>query len=566
MNSALKNNVSTTQTQSVLTPEPEMDNQVAKPLLRVRDLSVAFLKGSFGKADQADQSITVVDRISFDIASGETLALVGESGSGKSMTAHAIMKLLPYPVAFHPGGSVEFEGEEILHNSPKQMQKLRGRRIGMIFQEPMTALNPLHSVGKQISEILSLHSGLRQPALRNKVIELLERVQLPEPEKRLGAYPHELSGGQRQRVMIAMALANEPTLLIADEPTTALDVTVQREILLLLQSLQKEMGMAMLLITHDLGVVRHMAQRVAVMHQGKLIEQQPCEALFTDPQQEYTRSLLNSEPANSTPIADDGPHTTLLETKNLSISFPLNKPLFGKPTKFLHAVKKISLTLKAGQTLGIVGESGSGKSTLAMAVLRLLKSSGEINFEDHALHLLNERKLRPLRRHMQVVFQDPFASLSPRMTVSEIIAEGLLVHSELGYHEREEVVIKAMQEVGLEAGDRHRYPHEFSGGQRQRIAIARALVLNPKLLILDEPTSALDRAVQVQVVDLLRDLQRKRGLTYLFISHDLKVVRALSHQVLVMKDGQMIEYGDTEQVLSNPKQAYTQALLDASFL
>jgi len=535
--------------------EPDTVNT---PLLSIKDLSVAF--------HQASNSVTVVDKISFDIAHNETLALVGESGSGKSMTAHAIMKLLPYPVAHHPSGSITFEGDELLHYNQRQMQRLRGRRIGMIFQEPMTALNPLHTVEKQLSEVLILHRGLRQPALRTKVIELLHKVQIQSPEKRLKAYPHELSGGQRQRVMIAMALANEPTLLIADEPTTALDVTVQREILGLLQNLQKEMGMAILLITHDLGVVRHMANRVAVMHQGKLIELQDSEALFDAPQQEYTRTLLNSHPKGMPLTPSDTNKESLLETKQLSVSFPLNKPLFGKPTRFVHAVKNISLKLTAGQTLGVVGESGSGKSTLAMAILRLLDAQGEITFQKNKLHELNEKKLRPLRKHMQVVFQDPFASLSPRMTVAEIIAEGLSVHTELDHSNREQAVIKVMDEVGLLAADRHRYPHEFSGGQRQRIAIARALVLNPKLLILDEPTSALDRAVQVQVIDLLRDLQHKRGLTYLFISHDLNVVKALSHQVLVMKGGEMVEYGNAREVLEKPQQAYTQRLLQASFL
>jgi len=542
-----------------LSPAAQQESDTLKsPLLSIKDLSVAFHQG--------DGSVTVVDKISFDIAHNETLALVGESGSGKSMTAHAIMKLLPYPVAHHPSGSVRFEGDELLHNSQRQMQRLRGHRIGMIFQEPMTALNPLHTVEKQLAEVLRLHSDLRQSALRAKVIELLHKVQIQEPEKRLKAYPHELSGGQRQRVMIAMALANEPRLLIADEPTTALDVTVQREILGLLQSLQQEMGMAILLITHDLGVVQHMADRVAVMHQGKLIELQDCQTLFSAPQHDYTRTLLNSHPKGDVLAPYDESVETLLETKQLSVSFPLNKPLFGKPTRFVHAVKNISLQLRVGHTLGVVGESGSGKSTLAMAILRLLDARGEITFQKQNLHKLSERKLRPLRKHMQVVFQDPFASLSPRMTAAEIIAEGLTVHSELGYGSREQAVIKVMEEVGLVAADRHRYPHEFSGGQRQRIAIARALVLNPKLLILDEPTSALDRAVQVQVIDLLRDLQRTRGLTYLFISHDLNVVKALSHQVLVMKDGEMIEYGDANKVLVKPQKAYTQRLLQASFL
>jgi microcin C transport system ATP-binding protein len=526
------------------------------PLLTVKQLQVAFHQGK--------DSVTPVTDVSLEIYPGETLALVGESGSGKSLTAHAIMRLLPYPAAFHPSGSIKLEEKELINLPLNKMRTIRGRRIGMIFQEPMTALNPLHTVEKQIAEIIKLHQNTSRNGTREKVLALLDKVQIPYPEDKLSAYPHELSGGQRQRVMIAMALANSPELLIADEPTTALDVTVQREILDLLQELQKTDGMAMLLITHDLGVVRHVANRVAVMHQGKLVETAKTETLFTQPQHAYTQELLNSDPSGlPVPLSEN--QETLLRTNNLCVSFPLHKPLFKKPSRFLHAVKNANIQLTKGSTLGIVGESGSGKSTLAMAILRLLESKGDITFREHTLNQLTERQLRPLRRKIQVVFQDPFASLSPRMTVSEIVAEGLVVHSQDSNELIDEKVIKALDEVGIPAEWRHRYPHEFSGGQRQRIAIARALILNPEIIILDEPTSALDRAVQVQVVDLLRSLQEKHQLSYIFISHDLKVVKALSHHVIVMRNGDIVEYGDAGKVLVKPEEEYTQVLLNASF-
>ncbi len=527
-----------------------------EPLLHVHDLSISFHQG--------ETVSHVVKNVSFDIHKGETLALVGESGSGKSVTAYAIMRLLPYPMAFHPSGEIWFEQQDLLQLPEQTMLQLRGNRIGMIFQEPMTALNPLHTVEKQIAEILILHKGLDKTAIRKRTLELLELVQLPNPEQRLGAYPHELSGGQRQRVMIAMALANEPDILIADEPTTALDVTVQREILNLLMTLQAKLDMALLLITHDLGVVKHFADRVAVLYDGCLVEQAPTTTLFNSPQQAYTRELLQSEPSgHPISVKTDTGHTRL-RTEALSVSFPLNKPLFRKPDKFLHAVKAASISVPAGTTLGIVGESGSGKSTLALAILRLISSQGSIRLDEHELQGLGEKEIRPLRKSMQIVFQDPFSSLSPRMTVSEIIAEGLSLHSPMPEAGIDAKVVEVMREVDLDPDTRHRYPHEFSGGQRQRIAIARALILDPELVFLDEPTSALDRAVQVQVVNLLRRLQRERGITYIFISHDLKVVKALSHTIAVMRKGEIVEYGPAENVFQRPTQAYTRELLEAT--
>ncbi|MBC6905459.1 ABC transporter ATP-binding protein [Saccharophagus sp. K07] len=527
------------------------------PLLRVQSLTV-----SFGREANA---APVVRNVSFQLSKGETLALVGESGSGKSVTAHAIMRLLPYPFAWHPPESeIWFDGQQLLQMPEKAMNHLRGNRIGMIFQEPMTALNPLHTVEKQIGEVLRLHNDIRGDALRSAVLEQLERVRIPDPASKLRAYPHELSGGQRQRVMIAMALANKPELLIADEPTTALDVTVQKQIMELLRDLQRELGMAMLLITHDLGVVRHFSDRVAVMRRGELVEQNTREALFANPQHEYTRHLLESEPRGE-PLSVSLDAPVIMRAKELTVKFPKEKPFFRAPRKFLLAVDQANIQVQKGSTLGIVGESGSGKSTLAMALLRLVGSSGEIRLDDMPIQHLNQRELRPLRSRIQVVFQDPFASLSPRMTVQQIIAEGLEIHKKsASAAENEAAVIKALQDVGLDPETRHRYPHEFSGGQRQRIAIARALVLNPELIFLDEPTSALDRAVQVQVIDLLRDLQARYQLSYVLISHDLKVIRALSHHVLVMRAGKIVESGAADEILNNPQQAYTQELLAAS--
>lgn len=533
----------------------------SEPLLSIKDLSIAFKNG--GKPQ------TVVKQVNLEIHKGQTLALVGESGSGKSLTAHAILKLLPYPLAFHPSGEIWFDHTDLLTLSQSQMRSIRGNRIGMIFQEPMTALNPLHTVEKQIGEVICQHRGIKPRAATPLVVELLNKVKIDDPQQRLASYPHELSGGQRQRVMIAMALANEPQLLIADEPTTALDVTVQREVLDLLIDLQQHHQLGLLLITHDLGVVKHMATTVAVMKNGEIIETGSCDQLFSNPQHDYTQSLINSEPKGEPVDIDEqtsgSTDAVILETQKLNVHFTLEKNLFGKPTKQLHAVRNASISLSAGRTLGIVGESGSGKSTLAMAILRLIESDGDIYLNQQLISKLNQRQLRARRRDFQIVFQDPFASLSPRMTVSEIIQEGLNVHAALTPSEREDKVKSVMNEVGLDESSRHRYPHEFSGGQRQRIAIARALILNPKLLILDEPTSALDKAVQVQVVDLLRHLQKQRGLSYLFISHDLNVVKAISHDIIVMRRGDIVESGAASKVLSAPENEYTKTLLEACF-
>jgi microcin C transport system ATP-binding protein len=525
-------------------------------LLSIEHLAVAFAQGK--------RQVTPVSDVTLSINPGETLALVGESGSGKSLTAHAILRLLPYPAASHPQGKILFQGMDLLQMPLGQMRLIRGNKIGMIFQEPMTALNPLHTVQKQLREVIRLHRHIDKAQMHEEILSLLRKVKIPDPETKMRAYPHQLSGGQRQRVMIAMALANDPTLLIADEPTTALDVTVQREILDLLQELQRTSGMAMLLITHDLGVVRHVADRVAVMYRGQIVETSPTAALFSNPQHSYTRELLNCA-SNMIPAPVDANAEVVLQTQHLNVRFGTDTPLFGKSKHFFSAVSDASITLRKGHTLGVVGESGSGKSTLAMAILRLLDSEGVILCHGHRFDQLREDQLRPLRRNIQVVFQDPFASLSPRMTVSEIIAEGLHVHARLEPHAIDSKVVQALQEVGLDPESRHRYPHEFSGGQRQRIAIARALILDPAIIILDEPTSALDRSVQIQVVALLKKLQTDRGLTYLFISHDLKVIKALSHEVVVMRNGEIVEHGPAATLLENPAQQYTRDLLSASF-
>ena len=533
-------------------------NQCINPdnLIEVRDLAVEFVSG--------DQRQRVVEGVSFDIRKGETLALVGESGSGKSVTAHSILRLLPYPIASHPAGSINYAGQDLLHMSEAKLRGIRGNRIAMVFQEPMTSLNPLHSIEKQINEVLRLHKGLSGKAATARTLELLDLVGIPEPRKRLKAYPHELSGGQRQRVMIAMALANEPQLLIADEPTTALDVTVQLKILELLKDLQARLGMALLLISHDLNLVRRIAHRVCVMQRGKIVEQASCEELFRAPQHPYTQELLGAEPRGE-PAANP-PGATMLSVEDLRVWFPIKKGLLRRTVDYVKAVDGINFSLPQGQTLGIVGESGSGKSTLGLAILRLIGSQGAINFRGEALQGLSQHAIRPFRRQMQVVFQDPYGSLSPRMSVSQIVGEGLQIHGMGTEAEQEQAIIDALLEVGLDPATRHRYPHEFSGGQRQRIAIARALVLKPQLILLDEPTSALDRTVQRQVVELLRNLQAKYNLTYLFISHDLAVVKALSHQLMVIKQGQVVEQGDAQAIFADPQHAYTQQLLKAAFL
>ncbi len=525
-------------------------------LIEIRDLAVEFVSG--------DRRQRVVEGVSFEIRRGETLALVGESGSGKSVTAHSILRLLPYPLARHPTGSIHYAGQDLLQLDERQLRAIRGNRIAMVFQEPMTSLNPLHSIEQQINEVLALHKGLRGAAATARTLELLELVGIPEPHKRLKAYPHELSGGQRQRVMIAMALANEPELLIADEPTTALDVTVQLKILELLKDLQTRLGMALLLITHDLNLVRRTAHRVCVMQGGHIVEQAGCEEIFHAPKHPYTQELLGAEPSGAP--ADNPVGEPLLEVEGLKVWFPIKKGLLRRTVDHVKAVDGIGFRLHRGQTLGIVGESGSGKSTLGLAILRLLSSQGEIRFHGQTLSGLSQQEIRPLRREMQVVFQDPFGSLSPRMSVGQIVGEGLQIHRLGTAAEQEQAIVEALREVGLDPEARHRYPHEFSGGQRQRIAIARALVLKPALILLDEPTSALDRTVQRQVVELLRSLQRKYGLTYLFISHDLAVVKALSHQLMVVRQGQVVERGAAREIFAAPQHIYTRQLLEAAFL
>ncbi len=529
-----------------------VDPDPAENVLEIKDLSVAF------------NGVDAVKHVSFDIKKGETVALVGESGSGKSVTALSVLQLLPYPAASHPTGSVKVNGVESIGADNETLRNIRGSKVTMIFQEPMTSLNPLHRIEKQIGEILLVHRGINQKDARGRILELLNLVGLQNPEEKLRSFPHELSGGQRQRVMIAMALANEPDLLIADEPTTALDVTIQAQILELLKDLQEKLGMAMLLITHDLGVVRRMTNRVCVMTDGEIVEKGDCGEVFDNPQHAYTRHLLEAEPKGR-PIDLDESSAALLTANHISVRFPLSKGFFFV-NKYLNAVDDVSFSVAKGQTLGIVGESGSGKTTLGLALLRLVKSEGEINLEGHNLQGLKSKELRPFRRDMQIVFQDPFGSLSPRLSIHQIIAEGLLVHEKnISEEERRGLVSQALTEVGLEPSVQDRYPHEFSGGQRQRIAVARALILKPKLLVLDEPTSALDMSVQAQIVDLLRDLQRRHHLTYLFISHDLKVVRALSNHVIVMKDGVIVESGTSDEIFDNPETEYTRKLISAAF-
>jgi microcin C transport system ATP-binding protein len=529
---------------------------MSETLLEVKDLSVAFTQG--------ERVTLAVDKISFSIGKGETLALVGESGSGKSVSALSILKLLPYPSASHPSGSVMFKGEELLDADERDLRRVRGNDITMIFQEPMTSLNPLHTVERQIGEILELHQKLKGDAARTRIIDLLTKVGIRDPETRLLDYPHQLSGGQRQRVMIAMALANNPDLLIADEPTTALDVTVQAQILKLLKELQAEFGMALLLITHDLGIVRHMADKVVVMQKGKAVEAGDAKAVFANPQHAYTKLLLTAEPKGAPPPSDASA-PVVLETKNLKVWFPIKRGFFRRTVGHIKAVDGVDATVRAGQTLGVVGESGSGKTTLGLALLRLIRSEGPIVYMGRNIDAFNTAMMRPLRKDMQIVFQDPFGSLSPRLSIQQIVEEGLTVQGRnLGYAERREIVARALTEVGLDPSTMDRYPHEFSGGQRQRIAIARALALDPKFIMLDEPTSALDMSVQAQIVDLLRGLQQKHNLAYLFISHDLKVVRALANEVIVMRNGVTVESGPTAEVFSNPQTDYTKALIAAA--
>ncbi|MBY5442897.1 ABC transporter ATP-binding protein [Rhizobium leguminosarum] len=532
-------------------------SDMTEPLLSVRDLSVAFHQGG--------ETSLAVDHISFDIAKGEVVALVGESGSGKSVSANSILRLLPYPSASHPSGEILFKGKDLLKASERELREVRGNDITMIFQEPMTSLNPLHTIEKQIAEILALHQGMTGQSARQRVLELLNQVGIREPEKRLKAYPHELSGGQRQRVMIAMALANRPELLIADEPTTALDVTVQAQILELLRQLKAVHGMSLLFITHDLGIVRKFADRVCVMTKGRIVETGAVEDVFANPKHDYTRHLLASEPRGEPPLADPS-KPMVMEGSDIRVWFPIKSGLMRRVVDHVKAVDGIDLSLRAGQTLGVVGESGSGKTTLGLALTRLISSEGRIAFVGTDIAGYSFSEMRPLRNQLQVVFQDPYGSLSPRMSVGDIVAEGLKVHERsLTAEERDQRVCWALEEVGLDPLTRWRYPHEFSGGQRQRIAIARAMVLKPRFVMLDEPTSALDMSVQAQVVDLLRDLQKKHDLAYLFISHDLKVVKALANDVIVMRFGKVVEQGPSADIFRAPKDDYTKALMAAAF-
>jgi microcin C transport system ATP-binding protein len=526
------------------------------PLLDVRDLSISFL--------QSARETLAVDRVSFSLQRGRTLALVGESGSGKSITALSIARLLP-PSAYHPSGSIRFEGDDVLKMSDRQLRAMRGAKITMVFQEPMTSLNPLHTIEQQIGEILELHGARGREVVRRRVIELLREVGIPDPAGRLGAYPHQLSGGQRQRVMIAMALANKPDLLIADEPTTALDVTVQAQILALLQRLQKTYNMAMLFITHDLGLVRRIADDVCVMQRGRIVEAGPVERVFASPQDEYTRALLAAEPKGDPATAKEGA-PIVVSADNLRVWFPIKRGFLRHTVDYVKAVDGVSVTVREGATVGVVGESGSGKTTLGLAILRLIRSEGPVVYMGQRIDGKSVADMRPLRRDMQIVFQDPYGSLSPRMSIAEIVAEGLTVQRRnLSFDQTREIVARALAETGLDPAAMDRYPHEFSGGQRQRIAIARAIVLEPKFIVLDEPTSALDMSVQAQIVDLLRNLQVRRSLAYMFISHDLKVVKSLAAHLIVMRHGKVVEQGPAAEIFEGPQSEYTRALFAAAF-
>ena len=524
-------------------------------LLDIQDLAVDFrTEGG---------AVNAVKGLSMSIDRGETVALVGESGSGKSVTALSVLQLLPYPTASHPGGSIRLDGQELLGAPASTMRTVRGNRVAMVFQEPMTSLNPLHSIEKQLGETLRLHKGMGKADARQRTLELLHLVGLAEAEKRLTAFPHELSGGQRQRVMIAMALANEPALLIADEPTTALDVTIQAQILQLLKSLQRRFNMAMLFITHDLTIVRKVADRVCVMQHGEIVETGATGRIFEAPVHPYTQRLIQAQPSGTAPVGAAAP--SLIRTEDLRVWYPIRAGLLRRTVDYVKAVDGLTLTVQAGQTVGVVGESGSGKTTLGLALLRLIASRGAIYFRDTLIQGLKSRALRSLRREMQIIFQDPFGSLSPRLSIAQIIEEGLKVHGTVSTAEaREESIITALQEVGLDPESRNRYPHEFSGGQRQRVAIARALVLKPAFIVLDEPTSSLDVSVQAQILVLLRQLQRDHNLAYLFISHDLKVVRAMANYLVVMYHGKVVEEGPTEAIFERPRDAYTKRLLAAS--
>ncbi|WP_279047149.1 microcin C ABC transporter ATP-binding protein YejF [Cedecea davisae] len=523
------------------------------PLLAINNLSVAFQQGETLRQ--------VVDSVSLQVNAGETLALVGESGSGKSVTALSVLRLLPAPPAVYPSGEIRFNGIELLNAPEKTLRGVRGNKIAMIFQEPMVSLNPLHTIEKQLYEVLSLHRGMRREAARGEILSCLDRVGIRQPLTRLNDFPHLLSGGERQRVMIAMALLTRPELLIADEPTTALDVSVQAQMLQLLKELKQELNMGLLFITHNLSIVKKLADNVAVMRHGKCIEQQPVAELFSNPQHPYTRQLLNAEPSGQ-PVALDTGQEPLLKVENLQVAFPTRRGLLKRTVGHHYGLKELSFELRPGESLGLVGESGSGKTTTGLALLRLIHSSGNIWFDGQPLHQLNRKKLLPLRHRIQVVFQDPKSSLNPRLDVLQIVEEGLRVHQRaLTAAERRARVIQVLEEVGLEADMLHRYPVEFSGGQRQRIAIARALILQPQLIVLDEPTSSLDRSVQAQILALLKSLQEKHRLAYIFISHDLQVVKALCHQMVVLRQGEVVEQGECGQIFRAPQSDYTRQLL-----
>jgi microcin C transport system ATP-binding protein len=529
---------------------------MSEPLLNIQNLSVDF-KGT-------ESVVHAVKQVSLDVHRGETMALVGESGCGKSVTAHSILRLLPYPQASHPSGAIYFDNMETLGATDEQIRSIRGNKIGMIFQEPMTAFNPLHTIERQINEVLILHKGVSESRASKRTLELLELVGIENADRRMGSYPHELSGGQRQRAMIAMALANNPELLIADEPTTALDVTVQAQVIDLLKNLQRRFEMAVLLITHDFSVVRTFSGRIAVMYQGEIVETGSSKDIFANPQHDYTKLLMKSDLGGEpSPVQNDA--DTIVTTEDLKVWFPVKKGILKRTKDYVKAVDGITIRVRQGHSLGIVGESGSGKTTLGLALLRLIDSKGAIAFQSVPIDGYKQNQMRLLRKEMQVVFQDPFGSLSPRMSIAKIIEEGLDIHKPQDKDGFEKEIVKVLQEVGLDPDVRDRYPHEFSGGQRQRIAIARALVLKPKLIVLDEPTSSLDRSVQFQVINLLRDLQMKYGLTYLFITHDLKIVKALCHDVIVMKSGVVVEAGPAQKVFKSPEQDYTKALLSAAF-
>ena len=533
-----------------------MSTEINPTLLTIENLSVDF-RTEAGTVHAAQD-------VSFTINRGETVALVGESGSGKSVTALSILQLLPYPAASHPNGSILLEGQELVGGPPSILRSVRGNRVSMIFQEPMTSLNPLHSIEKQVGETLLIHKGLSKESSRQRTIELLHLVGMEQVSQRLNAFPHELSGGQRQRVMIAMALANEPDLLIADEPTTALDVTIQAQILKLLKDLQDQFKMAMLFITHDLAVVRKVANRVCVMNNGQIVEQGSVAKIFDQPSHEYTKHLLQSEPKRT-----ERPHPTsepLIHADNLRVWYPIKKGIFRRSHDYVKAVDDVTITVNKGQTLGVVGESGSGKTTLGLSLLRLISSKGEIQFKEQKIQGLKFRNLRQLRREMQIIFQDPFGSLNPRMSVGQIVEEGMKVHDiAKNGEERKQIISRVLEDVGLDPEIKDRYPHEFSGGQRQRVAIARAIVLKPKLIVLDEPTSSLDVSVQSQIINLLQQLQKEHNLSYIFISHDLKVVRAMADQVIVMHNGKVVEEGEVELIFEDPQNDYTKSLITAAF-